>query len=54
MVGEIGGQGTGVTVGFTVTNCSPKLLPCEGPVPNDHWAPPPAVTTDTGIIVGLK
>lgn len=34
--GEIVGQGTEVTVGFTVTNCSSKVLLCEGAVPNDH------------------
>lgn len=48
--GETGGQGAGITVGFTVTNCSPKVLLCEGPVPTDQWAPLLAVAVDTRII----
>lgn len=52
--GETGGQGAGVTVGFTMTNCSPKVLPCEVPVPNDQWAPLLAVAVDTSIIVVLE
>lgn len=52
--GETGGQGAGVTVGVTVTNCSPKRLLCEGPVPKDQWAPLPAAAVDTSIILGLE
>lgn len=37
-----------------MTNCSPKVLPCEGPVPTDQWAPLLAVAVDNRIIVGLE